>query len=370
MEMSLLCGLLPSCWVDVALFGTLSDCLVLLRLSQAFHALLIPLLYGRIQVTQSAAVLVATLAKNQSLLPLVFALCMEDPAATVNPEQWEVVVPQLKNLQILVISPATIPMPLSVIPLIQFRLIAFHAITAMQGSWVDFLAACPRLDKLVLHGGFYGCIPSRAQLPRLRAIKAPPAVVAKFSAKHGHLSDIWFGAPQSLAQSCLLVQDVLRFSVSQSRPDPIRISTDDLLLLISGAPAFYVFPSFSVVTCEGSPLPQMTNPLVKLATALDTSFPHLKSLFLVCSQGQDGRNNRRLLTREDAACFSRVTSAYSSAPRLRTFHFFVADGYVVVNVWGQNNEQLVYIDVDEQWDEVYSHPAAILGEYEYVYLFP
>ncbi|KAF7358323.1 hypothetical protein MVEN_00881800 [Mycena venus] len=345
----------PSFWLEVAIYSELYERLALLRLTRAVNAALLHLLYRKVLVTESADVLVNTLVTKRFLLPLVISLCMEDPTARVDHEQWEAILPYMRNLETLVIAPSTIPMPFHIIPLIQFHLVSFHAITSIQGHWVDFLAACSDLEELALDGRFLGHVPSSMRMRRLSAIKAQPADIARFAERHTRLCDLWFFTLQPLAASHLLPEDIRRFSVSPSRVDSIRISAPDLLLLIAGAPALVSTLrcivldedlTWSDFTLNAGPS-LATNALVQLATALDSSFLHLKSVFL-----------------------GPQSSTIAGPPASGPFIFFAMDGYVAVKHWGEIEEELVYIDVDDEWDEVCHRPAVILGEEDYAYLFP
>ncbi|KAJ6452845.1 hypothetical protein C8R45DRAFT_1112865 [Mycena sanguinolenta] len=375
-----------SVWLEIGLYSTLTQILLLLQLSPVVYRALVPLLYRRIRVTSSAPGLIKALAANAYLPPLVWSLCMEDAAVRVDPVQWETILPQLTNLKNLVISPSVIPMPLHVIPVIRFRLVSFHAITSVTSNWVDFLGAapCSTLVSLVLHQNFHGPIPSSRQLPRLSAIKAHPLIVARFAAHHARLTDAWFFRQQSLAPvtAQLRWKDIQKFTVtgSGSHLITIRISTADLLFLIAAAPGWVhalqhiVLDedlSWSDFVLEGNDSGSLTrNALVDLALVLNLHFVSLRSIFLVCSEAHQGRAHRRLLQRRDARCFSRVMSTYASAFHLRSFHFSAIDGYVKVNCWGTLEEEWIYIDKGPEWDEVYSRPAVILGIDEYTSVFP
>ncbi|KAF7367041.1 hypothetical protein MSAN_00963300 [Mycena sanguinolenta] len=336
-----------SVWLEVALCSPIAQILVLLRLGPTVYRALVHLLYRRIRVTVGAPLLVETLASKSSLPPLVSSLCMEDPAIRVDPAHWEAILPRLENLKTLVVAPSAIPMPLEAIPLITFRLTTFHAITAIEGPWVDFITACPSLESIVLHGDFHGHIPSSSSLRSLRAIQARPEVIA----------------------------EIIAFGIG---PLTVRACTGDLLLLIAAAPGV-LHTLRSIVVDEdltwsdfkledGPPLTK--NALTNLAKALDRTFVHLRRLFLVCSQTYMGRCGRPLLRRKDARCFANVMGPYNSAPLLRTFHFSAVDGYVEVMRWGGLDERREDIDADPEWDEVYSRPAVIFRVEDYAYLFP
>ncbi|KAF7373657.1 hypothetical protein MSAN_00576500 [Mycena sanguinolenta] len=227
-----------SVWLEVALCSPLAQILVLLRLGPTVYCALVHLLYRRIRVTVTAPLLVETLASKQSLPPLVYSLCMEDPTIRVDPAHWEAILPRLENLKTLVVAPSAIPMPLEVIPLIKFRLTIFHAVTAIEGPWVDFITACPSLESIVLHGGFLGHIPSSSSLRRLRAIQARPEVIAKFASRHARLTEAWFFTPESLplVSGHLYAKHLKEFTASPSCLETIRACTGDLLLLIAAAP--------------------------------------------------------------------------------------------------------------------------------------
>ncbi|KAF8171608.1 hypothetical protein K438DRAFT_2058165 [Mycena galopus ATCC 62051] len=361
----------------------LPQILVLLRVHPATHRALLPLLYRRIQVTVSAPALVTSLAANPILPPLVSSLCMEDPAVPVDPVHWAAILPQLTNLKILLVAPSVIPLPHDVIPLIKFHLVAFHAITSMPSSWVNFLAteACSQLESLVLHRKFHGTVP---RMRRLSSIKAHPVILASFAAHHAHLTDAWFFTSESLVSVTghLCAKDLGKFAQSPACLDTIRISTADLLLLIAGAPGFLstlrrivldedmTWSDFMLKGNDSPTLIQTKNALVNLAVFLDVSFVSLKSLFLVCSETYTDRCHRPLLRRHHARCFSKIMLSYCAAFNLRTFHFSAVDGYVEVNRWGGLDKEWIFIDKDGEWDEVSSRPAVIFGIEDYAYLFP
>ncbi|KAF7375535.1 hypothetical protein MSAN_00441700 [Mycena sanguinolenta] len=369
-----------SVWLEVALCSPLAQILVLLRLGPTVYRALVHLLYRRIRVTVSAPLLVDTLASNLSLPPLVSSLLHGRPHHSCGSCPLGAILPRLENLKTLVVAPSAIPMPLEAIPLIKFHLSTFHAITAIEGPWVDFIAACPSLESIVLHGDFHGQTPSSRALRNLRSIQARPEVIARFASRDARLTEAWFFMPESmpLVSGHLYTKDLKKFTASPSCLETIRACTADLLLLIAAAPGV-LHTLRSIVVDEdltwsefklkyGPPLTK--NALTNLAKSLDRTFIHLRRLFLVCSQTYLGRCRRPLLTRKDARCFANIMHTYSSAPFLHTFHFAAVDSYVGVMRWGGLDERMEYVDADAEWDEVYSLPAVIFRLEDYAYLFP
>ncbi|KAJ6510910.1 hypothetical protein C8R45DRAFT_921610 [Mycena sanguinolenta] len=354
-------------WLEVSLYLPLTQILVLLQLSPAVYRSLLHLVYRRIQVTRSAPLLVAALAANEILPPLVSSLCMEDPTVHVDPDLWAAIVPRLENLKTLVVAPSAIPMSLTAIPLIRFRLTTFYAITTIQGPWIDFIAACPSIVFLVLHDSFDGRIPSRRSLPSLRAIKARPDIIAKFAAEHARLTEAWFftARPLAVASGHLLSQDLKRFSVSSSRLDTIRICTGDLLLLIAAAPEF-VSSLQCIVLDEDL---TWSDFLLKDGPSLSKSA--LRDLALALDLRQIG--TAAVGPYFDAKMPSVLRTSCGATvrpPNSARSIFFAVDGYVEVLRWGSLNETTEYINIAEEWDEVYSRPAVIFGVEDYTYLFP
>jgi hypothetical protein len=106
----------------------------------------------------------------------------------------------------------------------------------VEGVWLDFLNNMCTLEVFLLHGSLHGRVPG--PLPRLHAIKAHAADLAKFAEGHITLCHLWFDRSKPLAESQLGPVELTPFAASFSQLDTIRISAPDLLLLISGAPKF------------------------------------------------------------------------------------------------------------------------------------
>jgi hypothetical protein len=166
----------------------------------------------------------------------VKTICFEDADARVDIEQWDAIFPGMKNLTHLALHPSTFLMSPDVLPFIKCRLQYFHAFSSVEGVWLDFLHNMHTLEVFLLHGSLHGRVPG--PLPRLHAIKARAADLAKFAERHIALRHLWFDRSEALAESQLGPVELTLFAASFSRLDTIRISAPDLLLLISGAPKF------------------------------------------------------------------------------------------------------------------------------------
>jgi hypothetical protein len=64
-------------------------------------------------------------------------------------------------------------------------------------------------------------------------------------------------------------------------------------------------------------------------------FRCLESIFLVCGTIAMDRSHRRLLSRDDAACFLKFMSPHFFSPALRIFHFSASDGYASCIGWDE-----------------------------------
>ncbi|KAF8146482.1 hypothetical protein K438DRAFT_504535 [Mycena galopus ATCC 62051] len=199
-------------WREVGRHSHLPEVLVLLRLSKSINRFLNHLLYRNIAVRQSAARMVNTLATKQHLLPLVESIYFEDPMGRVDARQWALILPHLRNLIFLMITPLT-PLPLSIIPSITFRLQSFCSTSTVDAHWAHLLASQPEITELVFNSDFYGDPPTSGQLPMLRVMKGRPSDLAKF-AHHPHLLDLWFFTGYPLGSRSLNSADLAKFAAS------------------------------------------------------------------------------------------------------------------------------------------------------------
>ncbi|KAF8200610.1 hypothetical protein K438DRAFT_1966081 [Mycena galopus ATCC 62051] len=294
-------------WREVGRLSHLPEVLVLLRLSKSINLFLNVLLYRNIAVRQSARRMVKTLATNRHLLSLVESIYFQHPTACIHPGQWASILPGMHNLGFLMITPF-IPLSLDVIPSITFRLQSFCSTSTVDAVWAQLITSQRELTELVFNSDFYGNPPASGQLPMLRVMKGRPSDLAQF-AQHHHLVDLWFFTGYSLGSRSLNSADLARFAASPARLETLRISIPDFLKLLEAAPdvvrsllhlvvdedwSWSHFTRHSSSSVAGSTLG-------KLGSALDRSFVHLTTLYLVCSKDNSQRAQRRLLTRADAS---------------------------------------------------------------------
>ncbi|KAJ7223871.1 hypothetical protein B0H12DRAFT_1240900 [Mycena haematopus] len=322
-------------WREIAGLCELTEILVLLRLSKSINLFLVHLLYRNISVGKSAKKMVASLANNSLLPPLVESIYFTDFLASVDISQWAAVLPALSHLWFLIITPR-IPLPPHVIPLITFRLGFFGSISCVDPPWTQLLVSQDRLLRLVITSHFNALdCPGPGKLPLLRSMKGRPADLAKFAFNH-RLEDMWFYTGKSLGGAPLHPDDQAKFGASSSRLCTLRICAPGFVSLLRAAP-HVVFPLRHLVLDEDLTWSAFTlnsdtqglggSSLAPLVSLLDEKFRRLKSVFLVCSETLAHRANRRLITRNDAACFVKFMSGHVSAPMLSAFRFSARDGY-------------------------------------------
>ncbi|KAJ7195414.1 hypothetical protein B0H12DRAFT_1245567 [Mycena haematopus] len=222
-------------WRQIALFCDITEILVLLRLSKTINLFLVHLLYRNVSVGKSAQKMVASLASNSLLPPLVESLYFTDFLASVDISQWAAVLPALSHLWFLIITPR-IPLPPRVIPLITFRLGFFGSISCVDPPWTQLLVSQDRLLRLVITSHFNAndC-PGPGKLPLLRSMKGRPADLAKFAFYH-RLEDMWFYTGKSLGGAPLHPDDLAKFSASSSRLTTLRICAPGFMSLLRAAP--------------------------------------------------------------------------------------------------------------------------------------
>ncbi|KAF8180927.1 hypothetical protein K438DRAFT_1768117 [Mycena galopus ATCC 62051] len=319
-------------WREVGRLSCLPEVLVLLRLSKSINLFLNVLLYRHIVVRQSARRMVRTLATKRHLLSLVESIYFEDPTARIHPGQWASILPDMRNLVFLMITPF-IPLSLDTIPSITFRLQAFCSTSTVDPVWAQFITSQRELTELVFNSDFYGDPPASGELPMLRAMKGRPSDLAKF-AQHHRLVDLWFYTGYPLGSRSLNSADLAQFAASPARLETLRISIPDFLKLLEAAPDVVLSVLHLVVDKDWS-WSEFTrhsssslagSSLGKLGSALSRHFVHLRTLYLVCSQDKSQRAQRRLLTQADAVCFAKVLSSYFAAPSLRGFRWWSVDG--------------------------------------------
>jgi hypothetical protein len=180
-----------------------------------------------------------------NILTQVKTVIFEDHDCRVDIKQWDAIFPAMKNLTHLVLPPSTFLMSPDILPLIKCRLQYFQALSSVEGVWLDFLSKMHTLEVFLLHESLHGRV--LAPLPRLHAIKALAADLAKFAEVHIALCHLWFDRSKPLAERQLGSVELTLFAGSSSRLDTIRISAPNLLLLISGAPEFVSMLSHIVV---------------------------------------------------------------------------------------------------------------------------
>ncbi|KAJ7209391.1 hypothetical protein B0H12DRAFT_1242873 [Mycena haematopus] len=359
--------LTPAVCLEIALYSRLHERLALLQLSRPINTILLYLLYRNIAVGPSAAQLFFYQVES--------ILFLDSSARAVDPAQWESILPAMDKLWFLGIS-SVVAFPPSVLHLIPFRLTCFRAISPVDTNWIDLIASQPELEEIALDCEFQGDVPAPDLLPRLRAMKARPADIANFARLHRNLLDLWFFTSEPLGTSSLNACDLAKFAVSHSHLATIRISGPDLLLLFTAAPRFLSalrhivldedlsWSEFPLVVDAG--LGECT--FVRVATTLDHSMVHLRSVFLVCSQSRRHCAHRRLLTRNDGVTFARIMAAHSTAPTLNAFRFSAHDGYAIWNNWGGEDEEILLTPPQDPTDSAAKYRPGSFEE-EYAYLF-
>ncbi|KAJ7225250.1 hypothetical protein B0H12DRAFT_1240685 [Mycena haematopus] len=326
--------LTPAVCLEIALYSRLHERLALLQLSRPINTILLYLLYRNIAVGPSAAQLIR--------LPALLTLPNGSRSS-----------PAMDKLWFLGIS----------------HFPCRHELD-------DLIASQPELEEIALDCEFQGDVPAPDLLPRLRAMKARPADIANFARLHRNLLDLWFFTSEPLGTSSLNACDLAKFAVSHSHLATIRISGPDLLLLFTAAPRFLSalrhivldedlsWSEFPLVVDAG--LGECT--FVRVATTLDHSMVHLRSVFLVCSQSRRHCAHRRLLTRNDGVTFARIMAAHSTAPTLNAFRFSAHDGYAIWNNWGGEDEEILLTPPQDPTDSAAKYRPGSFEE-EYAYLF-
>ncbi|KAJ7246842.1 hypothetical protein B0H12DRAFT_1235462 [Mycena haematopus] len=190
-------------------------------------------------------------------------------------------------------------------------------ISPVDTNWIDLIASQPELEEIALD-----C--------------ERPADIANFARLHRNLLDLWFfTTPRFLSALRHIVLD------------------EDLS-----------WSEFPLVVDAG--LGECT--FVRVATTLDHSMVHLRSVFLVCSQSRRHCAHRRLLTRNDGVTFARIMAAHSTAPTLNAFRFSAHDGYAIWNNWGGEDEEILLTPPQDPTDSAAKYRPGSFEE-EYAYLF-
>ncbi|KAJ7459009.1 hypothetical protein FB451DRAFT_577476 [Mycena latifolia] len=317
----------PDVCLEIALESSADVVARLVVLSVATMITVRPLLYRDIRVSDNSDRLVETLASIEGLplavrsLEFAGSLC-----AHVNDDSWANVLTAMSNLRRLVIS-HHIPLRWATIPHIKFRLHSFTSLGSIIGPWATFITKQPELRELGCYGDFYASAPGPSQLPVLRQVKARPEDCGKFARCH-RLEHLWFWAGPPLGTRSLASRDLQRFCESPARLQTVRLSSQQLLMLIQAAPAILA-PLRAVVLDEDTTWfsfsPEApTGMLLPAVAALDGRTPYIESLKLVCAVSPVKKSPPLGLDR--AADFASTLLEVRASPVLSTFHFCGADG--------------------------------------------
>ncbi|KAK6996475.1 hypothetical protein R3P38DRAFT_3222130 [Favolaschia claudopus] len=360
-------------FLEVARLSDRKAQLSLCRVSKEVYLTTRFLLYQNVYVRGSAAnALVDTLDKKADLPPIVESLLFADDDAFVDIAQWERVIVQLQNLQLLGISPL-IPLHSSWIPRLRFRLSSFESLSTVSAVWLDLLRRQSSLKHLSFGDSFHGDIPTSNELPLMQTIYAPGPVIAKF-AKHLRFQHVRFDYDRYLASWSLLPSEALDFSLSSSKITTIRISAADLHKLLTHGAQDVLSPLEHIVLEEDrswtdhlyTNTPLLTTSLGTVVAMLDGSFPQLKSLVLVCASRRGPYVRRRLLSSQDGNHFANTLSGVCSAPALCTFRFFTTTGKDSWVSWGTAEEAKVRFEAFSYYETWRGGVEDYGDEYKYV----
>ncbi|KAJ6452191.1 hypothetical protein C8R47DRAFT_1229545 [Mycena vitilis] len=328
----------------------------LLQTSKELYRHLCPLRYTFVTVGTDAALVVRSLAQNPILPPLVESLKFLDPFARVDWSQWESILPQMLNLQILGIS-NRIPLPPDVVPWIRFNLLTFQSCSHLGSEWMDFLASQRSLESIRIVSNFSGSPPPPCRLPALHTVSGRSATLAKFARRYDLLNATFY------VDDPLKPEHLRIFAASPSRLYCVRMSASQLLILLEGAPSILADLHYLMLDEQDCWLRSADRPeagLVGALAQLGTKLHHLQclqSLFLMCERDLDPDDVplRRLLQRAEGTFFSKQLSSLYTASSIHTFHLHAVDGSLTVKKWGTVGEESCFTGRDRYIMELDIH---------------
>ncbi|KAJ7753225.1 hypothetical protein B0H16DRAFT_1723256 [Mycena metata] len=336
-------------WWRVAHFTSNREHLDLARLSKGIYDLVIPMIYGHLDIGPKAFQFVHSLAFNPRLPPLVRELCFHQ-GSFVNDVEWAAVLVAMKNLKFLYVTRG-IDFPLNVLPRITFSLTTFGSRGSVIGSWAMLVASQPTIVELKLNDDYYDSPPGPGVLPALHAVKGRPADLARF-ARHHALEDMWFFSGPPHERRSLKEGDIAIFAKSPSRLITVRLTARQFILLVHWAPAMMATlqhivldecPEWSEFT-RNSSLAVVRGDLARVAQKINQCAPLLKSMLLVFSQNVSDRHPAiRPLLRTDGGFFLNSFNAITPVPHFKTFRVYASDGCITWENWGSADQITSYL---------------------------
>ncbi|KAJ6518387.1 hypothetical protein DFH09DRAFT_1098572 [Mycena vulgaris] len=261
-----------------------SNIAALSLVSMSCSAILRPLLYREVTVSDRANELVRTLAKVRGVASLVKSLTFEGSLCAYIPDaEWAEAVLLLHNLRHLTIS-HHVPLEWSSLPFIRFKLLSFTLHGLVIGTWAGLLHLQPELEELCLHSDFLAQPPGRDALPVLRCLTAPTADLSKFAALHP-LEGMVFAVGSPWA-STLKTGDMQRFATSNTQLVMLRIGSSQLLRLFRDVPDMVARLRHLALDEDKSWSRNSVGAqrsLMRVAQKLEERTPRLERFRLVCS---------------------------------------------------------------------------------------
>ncbi|KAJ7705762.1 hypothetical protein B0H16DRAFT_1482172 [Mycena metata] len=336
-------------WWRVAHFTSNREHLDLARLSKGIYDLVIPMIYGHLDIGPKAFQFVHSLAFNPRLPPLVRELCFHQ-GSFVNDVEWAAVLVAMKNLKFLYVTRG-IDFPLNVLPRITFSLTTFGSRGSVIGSWAMLVASQPTIVELKLNDDYYDSPPGPGVLPALHAVKGRPADLARF-ARHHALEDMWFFSGPPHERRSLKEGDIAIFAKSPSRLITVRLTARQFILLVHWAPAMMATlqhivldecPEWSEFTRNPS-LAVVRGDLARVAQKINQCAPLLKSMLLAFSQNVSDRHPAiRPLLRTDGGFFLNSFNAITPVPHFKTFRVYASNGCITWENWGSADQITSYL---------------------------
>ncbi|KAJ7772387.1 hypothetical protein B0H16DRAFT_1451464 [Mycena metata] len=332
-------GLLPSLmpraltadvWWRVAHFAPERKHLDLVRLSKGIYDLIIPMIYGDIDIGRGAF-----------------------PLRALSGEQSPSSAPRMSSIIIHLRLPLTsdFSFPLNILPRITFSLTTFGSHCSVVGSWAALIASQPTIVQLKLNSDYYLSPPGPAVLPALHAVQGRPADLARF-ARHHALEDLWFFIGPPHGRRSLKAADIAIFAKSPPRLVTVRLSARQFILLVNFAPAmmatlqhivFDECPEWSEFTRTPS-LVVVRGHLAQVAQQINQCAPLLRSMLLAFSQNVSHRHPAiRPLLRADGAFFLNSFNAITPVPHFKTLRVYASDGCTTWENWGSSDQTTSYL---------------------------
>ncbi|KAJ7732707.1 hypothetical protein B0H16DRAFT_1468474 [Mycena metata] len=336
-------------WWRVAHFTPEHKHLDLVRLSKGIHDLIIPMIYGDIDIGRGAFLCVRSLANNPRLALLVCVLCFRR-GSFVDAAEWATGLVAMKNLKFLYVT-HYISFPLNILPRITFSLTTFGSHCSVVSSWAALIASQPTIVQLKLNSDYYLSPPGPDVLPALHAVQGRPADLARF-ARHHALEDLWFFTGPPHERRSLKAADIAIFAQSPSRLITVRLSARQFILLVNFAPAmmatlqhivFDECPEWSEFTRMPS-LVVVRGHLAQVAQRINQCAPLLRSMLLAFSQNVSQRHPAiQPLLRADGAFFLNSFNAITPVPHFKTLRVYASDGCTTWENWGSSDQTTSYL---------------------------